>query len=690
MTERDIPDNWSLDQVEEPIGLDPNYISNNQTADTTAVGSHFKSVNNGKNQDGTGLSINNASKATFNLNVITEKMPPWMKGWIPLAVVLTLIPGSVGFLAISMLFKLPSAPNCPQIFWPLASASVRLHCAQLAASKQTVNDLLQAIALVKQLPENHPLRGEINRFLEQWSRDILQLADETFQSGDLQGAIATARQIPADLEASKLVEEQIEKWQSIWSKAEGIYQEAEKELRQRHWQSAFMLTARLLRVNNKYWANTKYEQLNNIIVTAREDGDKLYKAENLAKNRSLDNLLQAIKLAQTIKPESYLYQKAQELITGFARKILKLAQGKMKERDADTALEIARKIPPIPELQAEVDDFLFLGEAKRSAFIGTVAGLETAISQAQQIDASRENYNEAQQLIASWQLEIEDVSRLEKARNLASQGTVSDLTAAISELELIPSSNPRGKEARQEMGRWRGQVETIEDQPYLERAEQIAISEDISSLQTAIAEVSQIRSGRALYPEARKKIRLWNAKIERIQDQPYLDQARVLADNGDLTTAISEAQKIAASGRALSNEAQTAIDTWQDQIRSQENWQKAKQVADIGTPEALVQAIEFANRVSNRNSLRLDVNIAIDQWSQQLLQIARSQSEDDVAKAIDTAKLIPRGSGIYTEAREQIRTWRQLLIPKSPLTPSVESTPEATPAEESQPSEVSN
>ncbi|MEY3404570.1 MAG: hypothetical protein RLZZ86_4192, partial [Cyanobacteriota bacterium] len=395
--------------------------------------------------------------------------------------------------------------------------------------------------------------------------------------------------------------------------------------------------------------------------------------------------------AQTIKPESYLYQKAQELITGFARKILKLAQGKMKERDADTALEIARKIPPIPELQAEVDDFLFLGEAKRSAFIGTVAGLETAISQAQQIDASRENYNEAQQLIASWQLEIEDVSRLEKARNLASQGTVSDLTAAISELELIPSSNPRGKEARQEMGRWRGQVETIEDQPYLERAEQIAISEDISSLQTAIAEVSQIRYGRALYPEARKKIRLWNAKIERIQDQPYLDQARALADNGDLTTAISEAQKIAASGRALSNEAQTAIDTcWQDQIRSQENWQKAKQVADIGTPEALVQAIEFANRVSNRNSLRLDVNIAIDQWSQQLLQIARSQSEDDVAKAIDTAKLIRRGSSAYTEAKEQIRTWRQLLIPKSPLTPSVESTPEATPAEESQPSEVSN
>ncbi|MTJ32370.1 chromosome segregation ATPase [Aphanizomenon sp. UHCC 0183] len=691
MTERDIPDNWSSDQAGEPIGVQPNYIQNNQTADTAAIGSHSQSMKQKKKQDGDVLAINDNSEPTFNLNVLIEKMPRWTKNWVVWAAVLTLIPGSMGFIALSILFKLPTAPNCPQIFWPLASASVRLHCAQLAASKQTINDLLQAITLVKQLPENHPLRGEINRLLEEWSRDVLRLADESFQAGNLEEAIATARKIPTDVKVSELVEEQIQKWQTIWSKAEGIYQEAEKELRQRHWQSAFMLTARLLRVNNKYWASTKYDQLNNIIVTAREDGDKLYKAENLANNRNLDSLLKAIKLAETIKPDSYLYQKAQELISGFARKMLKLAQAKMKERNADQALEIARQIPPIPELQAEVDDFMVLGEAQRSAFIGTTAGLETAISQAQQIDASRDIYNEAQQLIARWQLEIQDVSRLEKARNLASQGTVNDLTAAISEVQLIPGNNPRATEARQEIGRWRGQVESIEDRPYLDRAEQIAINEDVISLQTAIAELNQIRSGRALYPEAKKKIRLWTAKIERIQDQPYLDQARALADSGNLTTAISEAQKIASSGRALSAEAQSSIDTWQDQIRAKESWQKAKQVAVTGTPEALVQAIQLANRVSSRNILRLDVNIAIDQWSQQLLQMARSQSEVDVAKAIDTANLIPSGSSAYTDAQEQIRTWQQFMIPKSAPSPSVESTPEETPAvQKTQPLTIPN
>ncbi|MBD2567866.1 chromosome segregation ATPase [Anabaena lutea] len=695
MTERDIPDSWSPARARKPDQKTKpsrtSQVGKSQASGVPATGSNSKSVKQRKENDTEGLPIINHSDENYNLSNLIEKIPRWMRGWVFWSVLLTLIPGSVAFLSIAMLLKLPSAPNCPKIFWPLASASVRLHCGQLAASKQTINDLLQAIALVKELPQNHPLRGQINTFLEEWSRDILQLADQSFQEGNLEEAIATARQIPEDLEARKLVEEQITKWQSIWSKAEAIYQESEKELRQRNWQSAFMLSSKLLRVNNKYWASTKYDQLNNIIVTAREDGDKLYKAENLAANRSVNDLLAAIKLAESIKPDSYLHQKAQELIPEFGRKMLNLAKARMEKRDADTALEIVRQIPPIASLQTEIDDFIVLGEAQRSAWTGTVFGLEAAISQAQQIDASRENYDQAQQLIARWQLEIEDVSRLEKARNLASQGTINELTAAISEVQMIPDSNPRANEARQEMGRWRGQVESIEDRPYLDRAEQIALLEDISSLQAAIAEAGQIRSGRALYPEARKKISTWTAKIQRIQDQPYLDQARIIADSGDLNAAVKEAQKIASSGRALASEAQTAVDSWQEQIRARENWQKAREVAITGTPEALAEAIRLADRVSNRNVLRMDANVAIDQWSQQLLQMARSQSEFDVARSIQTARLIPRGSSAYRDAQEQIKTWRQFILPKSSPEPSPELSSEPSPGfEQSQPSPTSN
>jgi soluble cytochrome b562 len=671
MTERDIPDNFSPNSAR-----DANYSQQFSGTPPEAENQQFGFSGNGSNSSPVKRRKRKktTAKADFKLAGIVEKMPGWTKNWVLWSILVTLITGGVGFLSMSMLLKLPSAPNCPSIFWPLASASVRLHCAQLAASKQTVEDLLQAIALVKELPPDHPLRGRINTFLEQWSEDILNLADQSFQAGNLEEAIATARQIPPDLAVSQLVEARIAKWQATWDKAEKIYQEAEKELRQRHWQSAFMLTAKLLRVDNKYWSTTKYDQLNRIIVTAREDGDKLYKAESLADSGVAEKIVEAIKLAESIKPESYLYQKAQEFIPKFGRKMLDLAKARIKRKDADTALDIARQIPPIPQLQTEIEDFIVLAEAQRSAWVGTISGIEAAIAQAQQVDTSRANYEEAQKLIVRWQIEIEDVSRLERARTLASQGTVNDLNAAIYEVQLIPEDNPRASEARQEAQKWRFQVESIEDQPYLERAEQIALPEDINSLQAAITEASRVRIGRALYPQARRKIRQWTEKIQSIQDQPYLDQARSLADNGDLRAAINTAQPIAKSGRALAGEAQVAIDAWQDQINARDNWKRAREVASAGTPEALVEAIRIADQVSTRNVLRMDVNVAIDQWSQQILQIARTQSDSDLNSAIYTAGLVPRSSSIYRDAQEQIRTWQQFLNPPQP-TPEGTTTP---------------
>ncbi|GAX44781.1 hypothetical protein NIES4075_58000 [Tolypothrix sp. NIES-4075] len=660
MTERDIPESWSSARATEPDEITrlsrslP--IGETHVSGVPANGSTSKSMKRRKKR--------NSDNELGTPSTQNGKMPNWMKSWVLWTVLLALVPGSIGFISMAMLLKLPSAPNCPSIFWPLASASVRLHCAQLAASKDTVNDLLQAIALVKQLPENHPLRGEINRNLEEWSRSILQLADQSFQSGKLDEAIATARKIPQDLSADKLVDEQISKWQSIWSKGENIYQTAEEELRQQHWQSAFMLAAKLVRVDNKYWQTAKYDQLNRLIVSAREDGEKLAKANGLAEDSGVDNLLKAIKIAESIGQDSYVYQKAQATIPVFGRKMLALAQKKLDGRDADEALEIVGKIPATTGLKLEIEDFTAIADAQRNAWIGTVSGLETAIAQAQQIDPSRPVYDKAQKLIARWQLEIEDVANLDKARTLASQGTVSDLNAAIAQARLIPVNNPRGSEARQEMGRWRAQAETIEDKPYLERAEQISFIEDVNSLQAAIAEASQIRNGRALYPEARRKIRTWTAKIQRIQDQPYLDQARDIARTGDLASAIKAAEQIASSGRALSGEAQASIDDWRGQIRARENWRKAREVALAGTPEALSEAIQLADRVPSRSLLRNDVNPAIDQWSQQILDIARSLSESDITQGIETAKLVPQGSAAYSAAREQIRNWRELLKPE--------------------------
>lgn len=688
MTEREIPENWPPARAGESQGMDGlsqvNQSGQVYGSGIPTTGSTSQSAKQQK-QNSLEKAVSGDISATASKRSKIRKLPGFLKSWVLWAVLLTLVPGTIAFMAMSMLLKLPSAPNCPSIFWPLASASVRIHCAQIAASKNTVNDLLQAISLVKHLPKNHPLRSEIETSLKLWSQEILELADESFQDGKIESAIATARRIPDDMPAYKLVEDKIADWRSTWSNANDIYKKTEDHLREERWQQAFMSAAKLLRLDNRFWTTVKYDELNNIITKSRADGTKLEEAKDAAKSNSVDKIIKAIEIAEAIEKDSYIYQKAQEAIPKFGRRMLELAEAKIEQKDADEAIYIAQKIPEIPDLQTEVEDFIALADAQRSAWTGSVSGLELAISQAQQIDSSRSNYEQAQQLISRWNLEIEDVGRLEKARTLAMQGTLVDLNAAISEAQLIPASNPRSREARREINSWRARVQTIEDRPYLDRADQLAILQDINSLQGAIAEASQIRRGRALYPEARRKVRKWRSKVQRIQDQPYLDRARAIASNGNLTEAINIAQQIG-RGRALSGEAQKYIQDWRSEIQARDNWQQAKAIAQRGTANSLLQAIRTARQIPRRSFLRNDANPAIELWSRQILDIARFQGNSDIVRGIETAKLVPRGTAAYYSARDQIRAWRRLLNPEpevtQPATQEVPTTPLVEPQEE--------
>ena len=689
-TERDIPESWSRTTGNESENMTQlsrqRQPSDQKAPNVPGTNSTSKSVKQQQASKSKQVTPSRQPKRGEDSRLETDgqllkeaasstewKLPRWTKSWVLWTGLLAFVPGTIAFMSMAILLKLPAAPNCPSIFWPLASASVRLHCAQVAASKNNVEDLLQAINLVKQLPSNHPLRAEVDRYLEEWSRDVLRLADTSFQEGKLDEAIATANRIPSDMPASKIVKDKIEQWRSIWSKGEEIYKQAEEGMRNARWQQAFMDASRLLRVNNKFWQTIKYQQLNNLIAKSREDGEKLAKAEDLAKNGNIDNLKKAIKLAESVTADSYMYQKAQEAIPLFGRQMLDIAQKRLDSQDADEAISIAQQIPTNANLQTETEDFIAIAEAQRNAWIGTTSGLEAAIAQAQQISPERAVYQKAQGLIARWQLEIQDVTRLDKARTLATQGTITDLTAAITEAQLVPASNPRAREARREINRWVGQIQTIEDRPFLDRAEQLALVQDAGSLQAAITEASQIRRGRALYPEARKRISEWTAIIQRAQDQPYLDRARELASSGDLSAAIQTASQITGN-RALSNEALSAIGDWQGQVNARQDWKQAREVALQGTPEALAQAIRLAKRVPESSLLRNDVNPAIDQWSQQILDIARTQSESDLGRAIETARLIPRGTAAHSSARDQIRTWREYLNPEPPPQPEPQQT----------------
>jgi hypothetical protein len=375
-------------------------------------------------------------------------------------------------------------------------------------------------------------------------------------------------------------------------------------------------------------------------------------------------------------------------------------------------MDITRQIPGRAKLQPEIQDFNTLAQARAQAWGGTSDDLQAAILQAQKLKSDRPLYGKARQLISDWQLEIQDIARLERARQLAQPGTIGDLAAAIAEARQIPSGNPRGQEAQTAIDEWTATIQTIEDRPVLDRAEQYASRGDIASLQQAINEANQIGAGRSLSDEADQRIQDWTDRIQRFQDQPILDRARLLANQGnfrgaidtaaqigsgralsgdaeadiqdwtqrseqledgpylerarqlasqgDLAAAIATAEQIR-PGRSLYDEAQADIRTWRNQAEGASRMEQAYNAAKLGTSSMLASAIQIAEQVPANSPERQEADRMIEQWSYQILQIAEDQAQFDPSDAIAIAESVPAGTGAYSAAQQSIQSWRQQL-----------------------------
>ena len=601
-----------------------------------------------------------------------EYNPLWrifLKKWQFWLAVSLMMSVGMGFVAISSLLNLTSQSNCSKIFWPTASANDRFFCAQEAASKRTADDLLRAIELVNALPQDHPLRPRINGQIDRWSQDILRLGNASFQEGKLEEGIAIARKVPQNVPAYPTVQKQIEKWQSIWSDAEKIYRTAEDHLRQEDWALAFRQATLLLDSGNTFWESAKYEELTKVIQATRAEGNKLVKARNTASDGSLDNLVTGIKLAQGIGQNSYLYQSANKLIAEFSKKIMAIAQKRLQAGDWQQATAIVNQIPEAGNLKEQIQDFNLLASATAQGVTGSVDGLSKAIEIAQKLNSGRPLYEQAQDLVGRWQQEIADVKVLDLASRLAAPGGVNDLRAAIAQLQTVPESNPRRSEVRTQINRLSRQIELLEDSPYLQRANDLANTGDPNSLEAAVAQASRISQGRALYGEAQGKIQAWIERRQRLQDQPFLERAQQLAARGNLGEAIEMARRIR-SGRVLYDEARSNIRNWESQFQGEQGLQSARQAARAGTADALQSAISLALQVPDSSSLRWQATEAIDEWSQRILAIGVEQSSSDVAGAIATLKKIPSGSRVFEQARSQIQVWEQSLNPAAAESPA--------------------
>jgi len=594
--------------------------------------------------------------------------------WKVWAALFVVVFGGVGFLATWQLLNMQKSPNCPKIFWPIASASLRLYCAQLSADSRTVAGLLEAIALVEALPDDHPLRSQVNQQVEEWARDILNLAEKDYQAGNLQQAIAKARQIPNNMAVAAIIEERIAKWQGTWTEGNEILSKLEENLRASNWNQSFRLSVDLLNLNNEYWATVKYNEALAKITVAREDSSKLDNAFNLFARGGLDNWFKVIEEARKIQASSYAYQEAEKLIGKTEDKLQEYAERLIERKQWQALRDLANQTPKDLKIKEDVTDWSLLSEAALDAEAGTVEGLEAGILGLEQIDASRPLHQTALAMRERWQLQVQDIRILSEARDLAQAGTIEQYSAAIAKAGEVPRNNPLWSQAQQEIGSWNRQIQVIEDRPILERAREIAIPGDINSLGNAIIQAQAIAKNRALYRDAQGEIRDWQGRIERMEDQPILDQAQALANLKDYSTAIETANQIP-PGRALSSEASQNIRRWRRELRARQNLQQANQLAATGTAEGLTRAIALVTNISTKTDAGVQRTELLERWSYQLLSLATEQANNGrYLEAISLAESVSPESTAYSSARSQIQGWRNILQPPAPP-PIVESTP---------------
>ena len=323
--------------------------------------------------------------------------------------------GGAGVWAVKNLLALPDLPGCNSISQTDLSSSMRLYCAEQTANSNTVDDLRRAILFANRIPAEDSLRSQADRLIQQWSQDILKQGDAAFQAGDLPKAIKLAEQIPLSVDAHLLASDRINQWNATWRKAEDLYSQTETEIDRRNWSIATSTARELLNIENTYWSRTKYREL-----------------------------MQALQAAKDLQAT---------------------------QNQQQTRRNATRSSDPVGE-------YLARREQER---------------------------------------EQEASAHLAKARQLANPGTINSLEAAIAEARQVLFGTPRYDEAQQAIEAWQNQIETIEDRPYLERARELANQGDLESIEAAIREARQIGWGRALYDEANSQVEQWQEQTQQLR-----------------------------------------------------------------------------------------------------------------------------------------------------------------------------
>lgn len=529
-------------------------------------------------------------------------------------------------LAFTWLASPPPSANCKEV--TIASPGVqRLYCAQELARSGELKDLTNAIALLENWSPLEPLHQNVQEEIVDWSNVILVIARSKLDKSDFMGAVAAANQIPASSPVYLDAQREIATWQEEWRKGETILAAAQAAIKAQNWKQASEQVVELGSFGHEYWRLQQADVLFKQIVREKQARLDLIQAQKLAKDNQPDRLIEAITLAQKVPPSTYATAEAQSALQQWSQTVVEYALDLWRQGSQDAAFAIALKLPLLPNLPQLGKDLIQLSQANQLAAasratppnqlnLSQIWNLLEAISAVQQIAPDSPFYWEAKVAMEDWQMDLQDVTQMGFAQLVAQWQERSTLELATAQAQQVPLESPYRIQAQTLIAQWQKALQSLEDRPYLARAQSWSASGKIPDLRAAIAQVSQIPQDRAAWQQAQQLISQWTDQIETVEDQPIWDQAQKLAKQGKLMDAISEASKIQPD-RALYDQVQAAIQQWQGKIAA------AEMAAD---QPILDRAHGFA-------------------------------AQGSLTRAIDTAAQIAPGRALYNEAQAAIQIW---------------------------------
>jgi len=551
--------------------------------------------------------------------------------------------GGTGYAAFQWLSTIPPFPECDRI-WFFTPDSDKLFCAEQAARSGKPESLQAGIKLTGQWGTSHYLYPKASRLYRDWSKQLMQVANQKALADDLDGAIQLAKMIQPDNPVYRDAKNAILEWEKLRDREHLLADTIEAALKAQDWKKA----EAELQPRSSSISDYQRQQLNRLrerLLTERMAFNQLQQIQELVKAQpgNVETLGRAVQLVSLINPDSYVQEAAQRDRQQWSDTLVKIAKTRLAEGDIAGAIAVARWIPTHISLPTEVQDLVWISRVQTNLAPPPHKLLASPhlwqqikmLAALQQIQPTSPLYALAQANASRLEQQVQDLTQLTFAEAVAEVPHVPTLNLAIQMAQSITLGRPHRIEAQTLIADWRLDIQRVQDYPYLVQARKLAKPNKIKNLQAAIAEASKISLGRALRPTAQAAIFDWKQQIQTIEDKPTLDKARQLAKQNQLPQAIQEASKIVV-GRALYVEAQDAIRTWTATIQTTEDrpiLEEAKALANQGN---LGAAIEVAYQIAPDRALYDEAQTAIAQWTTQVAATRRSRRSFDDTPPDDT------------------------------------------------------